>query len=78
MTQFFLRTCDRAGHVLNDRCVQAGNVYDALALANRRLGKILRRGYADVAGSVVRIDVADRDGHTVARLTRSEAIATTS
>jgi hypothetical protein len=75
MTQFFLRTCDRAGHVLNDSCVHAGDVYAALALANRRLGDILRRGDASLLGSVSRIDVTDNEGHTVARLMRSEAIA---
>ncbi|HEX8484399.1 DUF6894 family protein [Sphingomonas sp.] len=76
MTQFLLRTCDRAGRILHDRSVEAGDVYAALAHAHRSLRKMVHGagdGRVDPQGC---IDVTDRNGCTVARLVCAEAIAT--
>lgn len=76
MTMFFLRTCDRAGQVLSNRCVEARDVYGALARANQHLQAFVLGSGQQRVDPLGRIDVADRNGHTVARLVCAEAIAT--
>jgi hypothetical protein len=75
MTHFFIRTCDHAGQILQDSRVDAGDVDTALAMANRRFGLLMSRRDIRLSETIGRIDVADREGHTVARLICAEAIA---
>jgi hypothetical protein len=75
MTLFLLQTFDRAGRILHDKPFEADDVYDALAHANRSLCKMVSgadRRRVDPNGH---IDVADRNGRSVARVMCAEAIA---
>ena len=75
MALFFLRTCDCSGRVLADRQVEARDLNAALVKANRRVCRAVARardGRGDAPG---RIDVADGEGRTVARLLFSEVAA---
>ena len=74
MTEYSLRTCDRAGRVLHNKRVVAADVHWALARANRRLRMMIRAGVV-LMDPKRRIDVTDGHGHTVARLMCAEAIA---
>ena len=73
MSRYILRFFDRAGSVWQNLPVEARDVHAALAIANHRL----RSPVADAvnARSLDRIDVADGQGRTVARLICSEALA---
>lgn len=75
MTRYFLRSCDRAGSVVHDACVEAPDVHAALAIANHRFRSMVRRDAAQALDPLERIDIADGQGHTVARLICSETIA---
>ncbi|HEX8413303.1 MAG TPA: hypothetical protein VF637_05385 [Sphingomicrobium sp.] len=75
MTHYFIRTCDNAGQVVEDCRVDVGDVDTALAIANRRFGLLMDRSDIRLRDSIGRIDVADREGTTVARLICAEAIA---
>ena len=75
MTEFFLRTCDRAGQVLNSRRIEARDVYGALATANRHFEVIVLAPGQLPPDRLSRIDVANSHGHIVARLVCAEAIA---
>jgi hypothetical protein len=75
MTEFFLRTCDQTGQILNSRRIEARDIYGALARANQHFGTIVDAPDQLPPESLSRIDVADSRGHIVARLLCADAIA---
>ena len=72
MGLFFLHVCDPAGQMLSRRRVEAHDVNGALAEANRRACAIAATPDTPRPG---RIDVADGEGRTLARLVWSEVAA---
>ena len=75
MSLFSIRSCDRTGGVLDNRTVDAADVYTALAQANRHLRVMVDRREATRLDPRGRIDVVDREGRIVARLNCAEALA---
>ena len=78
MILYHLQTCDRAGLVLEDRCIEAWNVFGALAIANGCVREEMIGAEPIRIDPQGRIDVHDGAGNTVARLICAEAIAAAS
>ena len=74
MTLFSLQSLDGTGHITADQSIEVRDVYAALARANVHLHELAYATGGLAAELPTRIDIADQDGRTVARLLRSEAM----
>ncbi|MDB5694769.1 MAG: hypothetical protein JWN21_312 [Sphingomonas bacterium] len=76
MTLFSLQSLDGTGRITSDQAIEVRDVYAALVRANYHMQELAHAPDAIASELPSRIDIADQDGQTVARLLRSEIMLT--
>ena len=71
MPTYHHRVCDRSGQILQDEKIQVPGRREAIAYANSGLSGVMRTLFPLHPGG--RVEIADSDGHPIARIYFAEA-----
>jgi hypothetical protein len=75
MPIYYHRACDRSGRTLHQEALECGSLHEAMIEANTRI-RCMSLGVAQSdVHPVWRVEIADDDGHPVARIYCMEVIA---
>jgi hypothetical protein len=75
MTMFYFRFCDRTRQMIDVDSIEADDIHDALAGANRHVRRIVENPDFRRIDPLGCIDFEDRQGRTLARVMLDESIA---